>query len=171
MANNKNLGLSRDVNVIKKDRLRFTKNTLSSTLCYIAIFFDALYFVHIYSINPSEDIGKSFFYSITIGISVICNLLFLLFTVLSSEGVKNYSKLFSIVLIGIGAFQLVRIFGIPMTGFNTIIADDIRLIDLKSFITLIVYLVISATCCVSSGIIGLIKTITLENYKKTTGLN
>ena len=170
MAKN-DVTLSRDVSVIKKDRLRFTKNTLSSTLCYIAILFDALYFIHIYSINPSETVGKSFFYSMTIGFSVICNLLFLLFTFLASEGVKNYSKLFSIVLIVIGVLQATRIFGIPLLGFLEKIPTGERLIDLNSFILLAVYLTISAICCIVSGIIGLIKTRTLETYKKETGLN
>ena len=60
---------------IKKDRLRYTKNTQSSTFALLAIVFNVLYFVSIYS----SDVGN-FYYSPTIGISVLCNLLFLLFT-------------------------------------------------------------------------------------------
>ena len=161
--------MTKDVNLIKKDRMRFTKNTLSSTLCYIAIIFNVLYFANIYS----SDVGN-YYYNINIGASVLYNLLFLLFTFLCSEGVKGYSKGYSIFLLGIGAMQLVRIFGIPMKAHNTIISlnkVDTLVMDDKQFALLIVFLCISAVCCIAAGIIGLIKTITLENYKKETGLN
>ena len=154
---------------IARDRMRFTKNTLSSTLCYLAILFNVLYFANIYS----TDIGN-YYYSIKIGMSVVYNLLFLLFTFLCSEGVKNYSKVYSIVLLCIGAMQVVRIFDIPMKAHSTVISLDkveTVVMDDKQFITLIVFLVISAACCIAAGVIGLTKTITLENYKKETGLN
>ena len=111
--------MTRDVNLIKKDRMRFTKNTLSSTLCYLAILFNVLYFANVYS----TDVGN-YYYSIKIGMSVVYNLLFLLFTFLCSEGVKNYSKVYSIVLLCIGAMQVVRIFDIPMKAHSTIISLD-----------------------------------------------
>ena len=161
--------MTKDVNLIKKDRMRFTKNSLSATLCYIAILFNVFYFVNIYS----TDVG-TYYYTIQIGASVVYNLLFLLFTFLCSEGVKGYSKGYSIFLLGIGAMQLVRIFGIPMKAHNTIISlnkVDTLVMDDKQFALLIVFLCISAACCIAAGIIGLIKTITLENYKKETGLN
>lgn len=171
MAKNNEVTLSKDISVIKKDRMRFTKNTFSSTLCYIAILFDAFYFVFVYSINPSEDIGKSFFYSIMIGFSVLCNLLFLLFTFLASEGVKNYSKLFSVLLIVMGVIQAMRIFGIPLLGFLEILADGSRLISPLSFVALALLLGVSSVCCIVAGVVGIIKTTTLENYKKEIGIN
>jgi hypothetical protein len=158
---------------IKKDRMRFTKNTLSSTLCYLAIFLNALYFVTLYSIDKIESVGQDY-YGFHIGLSVVYNLLFMLFSFLCSEGVKNYSKVYSIVLLFIGAMQVVRIFDIPMKAHNTIISleqVETAVMDDKQFITLVVFLVISAVCCVVAGVIGLTKTITLENYKKETGLN
>lgn len=161
--------MTKDVSLIKKDRMRFTKNTSSSTLCYIAIFFNVLYFANIYS----TDVGN-YFYKIDIGLSVVYNLLFLLFTFLCSEGVKNYSKGYSIFLLIIGAMQVVRIFGIPMDAHNTVLSInkvETPVMDDKQFTLLIVYLVISAVCCIIAGIIGLIKTIQLENYKKETGLS
>ena len=161
--------MTKDVNLIKKDRMRFTKNTLSSTLCYIAIIFNVLYFANIYS----SDVGN-YYYNLNIGASVLYNLLFLLFTFLCSEGVKGYSKGYSIFLLGIGAMQIVRILGIPMKAHNTIVSlnqVETLVMDDKQFALLIVFLCISAVCCIAAGIIGLIKTITLENYKKETGLN
>lgn len=161
--------MTKDVSLIKKDRMRFTKNTASSTLCYIAILFNVLYFANIYS----TDVGN-YYYSITIGMSVVYNLLFLLFTFLCSEGVKNYSKGYSILLLVIGAMQIVRIFEIPMKAHNTEISlsnVSVQVMDDKQFAIVIIFLVISAVCCIAAGVIGLIKTITLENYKKESGLN
>lgn len=161
--------LTKDVNIIKKDRMRFTKNTISSTLCYIAILFNALYFINIYSTDVNN-----YFYTIEIGISVVYNLLFMLFTFLCSEEVKNYSKGFSVFAIIIGALQIVRIFGIPMDAHNTLVVInkvEVSVIDDKQFALLVAYLIISSACCIAAGVIGLVKTITLENYKKETGLS
>ncbi len=161
--------MTKDVNLVKKDRMRFTKNTVSSTLCYIAILFNVFYFVNIYS----SDVGN-YYYNINIGMSVVYNLLFLLFAFLCSEGVKNYSKGYSVFLIAIGIMQIVRIFEIPMKAHNAIISiDEIKtqVMDDGQFYTVVAFLIISATCCLGAGIAGVIKTITLENYKKETGLN
>lgn len=166
---NGNVDQARDINMLKKDRMRFTKNTLSSTLCYIAILFNVLYFASIYS----SDVG-SYYYTMQIGMSVVYNLLFLLFTFLCSEGVKNYSKGYSIFLLIIGAMQIVRIFGIPLDAHNTVVMVnnvETTVMDNKQFYLMIIYLVVSAVCCVIAGIVGLIKTTTLENYKKETGLD
>lgn len=171
MDNTKNIDLNKDPNVIKKDRMRFTKNTVSSTLCYVAILFNALYFVFLYSINPSEQTGFGFFFTPTIGISVIINLLFMLFTFLSSEEVKNYSKKFSIVLIGIGIFQMVRIFGMPLQGLLEKLEDGTPVISPFSFAAFAAFLAASSICCIVAGVVGIIRTVTLENYKKETGLN
>ncbi len=161
--------MTKYVNLVKKDRMRFTKNTVSSTLCYIAILFNVFYFVNIYS----SDVGN-YYYNINIGMSVVYNLLFLLFAFLCSEGVKNYSKGYSVFLIAIGIMQIVRIFEIPMKAHNAIISiDEIKtqVMDDGQFYTVVAFLIISATCCLGAGIAGVIKTITLENYKKETGLN
>lgn len=165
----KELNLTKDINIIKKDRMRFTKNTLSATLCYLAILFNVLYFVDLYSTN----IG-SYYYNIGMGMSVIYNLLFLLFTFLCSEGVKNYGKGHSIALVVIGAMQIVRIFEIPTKAHSaTISIDGVQqlVMDDKQFYTIVVFLIASAVCCVIAGVLGFIKTTILENYKKQTGLN
>ena len=149
----------KDTKTIKKDRMRFTKNTLSSTLCYLAILFNVFYFVNLYSTNDK------FYYNMQIGFSIIYNLLFLLFAFLCSEGVKNYSKGYSIVISVMGLMQFVRIFGIPTSAYSEpdIMGD-------KQFLLICAYLIISASCCLASGIIGYIKHTTLEEYKKETGL-
>ena len=159
--------MAMDINVTKKDRMRFTKNTFSSTLCYLAILFNVFYFVSIYS----SDVGN--YYSYTIGLSVVYNLLFLLFAFLCSEGVKNYNKIMSVVLIVLGVFQVGRIFYIPMKSHATVVSlDGVETVVMgdKQFTFVVIWLALSAAACIASGVVGIIKTITLENYKKETGL-
>ena len=105
----------RDAKIIKKDRMRFSKNTTSSTLAIIAIVFNVLYFVSIYS----SDVNQ-YYYNYTIGFSVVYNLLFLLFTFLCSEGLKNYKNSYAFGVIALGLLQIVRIFYIPMRAHSTI---------------------------------------------------
>ena len=83
--------------IIRKDRLRFEKNKLSSGLTYLAILFNVFYFVNLYAFY-----NNNYYYNIKIGASIVYNLLFLLFAFLSSEGVKNYKINMSIILIVIG---------------------------------------------------------------------
>ena len=165
----KELNLTKDVSLIKKDRMRFTKNTMSSTLCYLAILFNVLYFVSVYS----SDVGK-YYYNMNIGFSIVYNLLFLLFTFLCSEGVKNYSKGYSIFVLIIGVMQIVRIFELPTKAHNYELSLDGQMTTAmsdKQFILVCAYLIISAACAIVAGVIGLIKYFTLENYKKETGLS
>ena len=160
--------MTKDVNIIKKDRMRFTKNTISSTFCYLSILFNVFYFVSIYSSNVGN-----YYYNITIGLSVVYNLLFLLFSFLCSEGVKNYNKFMSFAMIGLGALQIGRIFYIPMKAHSTTISlegTEILVMDDKQFVFVLIWLALSAAFGIAAGVIGVIKTNTLENYKKETGL-
>ena len=160
--------MTKDINLVKKDRMRFTKNTLSSTFCYLSILFNVFYFVSIYS----SDVGN-YYYSITIGLSVVYNLLFLLFSFLCSEGVKNYNKKMSIFIAVLGVLQIVRIFYLPMKAHATIVSlegVETIVMDDKQFVFVILWLTLSAAFAIAAGVIGFIKTTTLENYKKETGL-
>lgn len=150
---------------IKSDRMRYTKNSTSATLAYVAILFNALYFLNIYH----SDVG-TFYYKIQIGFSVIYNLLFMLFVFLSSEGVKNYSFKYSVVLIAIGAMQIVRIFGIPLDALNSVAIVkrvEVPVMPTKQFIWCVIFLLASAALTITSGIIGIIKTKKLRDYEKT----
>ena len=150
---------------IKKDRLRYTKNTSSSTQAYIAIIFNVLYFVSIYH----KDIGL-YYYTNTIGFSVVCNLLFLLGAFLCSEGVKNYKLGYSIAFIPLGVFQLVRIFGIPMNAHTTVTSHNGSLAVVMGdaqFIWVCICLICSALACFATAATGIIKTKTLREYEQS----
>lgn len=150
---------------IKKDRLRYTKNSSTATQAYVAIIFNVLYFVSIYH----KDVG-TYYYSKTIGFSVVCNLLFLLGSFLCSEGVKNYKLGYCIAFIPLGIFQIVRIFGIPFSAHNEMLAvnGSMRMVmDDKQFIWVSVCLICSALACFATGIMGIYKTKMLRDYEKT----
>jgi hypothetical protein len=157
-----------DVKTIKKDRLRYTKNKLSANLAYLAILFDVLYFVSIYS----SDVD-TYYYTMTIGFSVLYNLVFLLTAFLSSEGVKNYKGHFSRVIMAIGVLQFVRILGIPRMAHNTVLnLDGVETVvmDNKQFAWVCICLVLSGVACIVSGLVNAYKVTTLTNYLKEKGL-
>ncbi len=149
--------------VIKKDRLRFTKNKLSANLTLLAIVFNAFYFVSIYK----SDVG-SYYYSLMIGISVVYNLLFMLTAFLSSEGVKNYKMNYSFVLLALGVGQIVRIFILPRAAKNTTISLDgveQAVMESAQFTRVCVFLLTSAVLCVIAAVINIMKSSTLTKYQ------
>lgn len=149
--------------LIKRDRLRFTKNKLSANLTLLAIVFNALYFISLYS----TDVG-TYYYNVMIGVSVVYNLLFMLISFLSSEGVKSYKLGYSFVLIGIGAAQIVRIFIMPLQAKNAqveVAGVNRPAMDDGQFIWVLICLVASAALCVIAGVINFFKTRALESYQ------
>lgn len=153
-----------DVATIKKDRLRYTKNKAAANLSYFAIIFNVLYFVNIYR----SDVNN-YYYNMTIGFSVVCNLLFLLVAFLSSEGVKNYKRNYAWALVLLSVVQVARIFGIPRMAHSatTIVDGAERLVmENKQYTWVLIFLVTSAVCCLLAGIVGLYKSYVLEKYEK-----
>lgn len=141
--------------MIRKDRLRFTKNKLSANLTLLAIVMNALYFVSVYK----SDVG-SYYYTYMVGISVVYNLLFMLIAFLSSEGVKTYKIGYSFALIGLGIGQIVRIFIVPVGAANSVVKlgeAETKVMESGQFIYLCVCLVLSAALCVIAGLINIFK--------------
>lgn len=161
--------------LIKKDRLRFTKNKLSASLTYLAIVLDCLYYVSIYSSNKG-----SYYYNWLMGVSVVYNLLFLLFSFLASEGVKEYKMGYSYLLVGLGMGQIARIFILPMRAHNATLTDAAdaaagaaettvaavgeKVMGDGQFIYCIALLVGSAAFCIIAGVVGMIKSATLAAH-------
>ena len=142
---------------IKRDRMRFTKNTLSSTLVYVAILFNVFYFINIYKSDVGHNVGN-FYYQIRIGASIIYNLIFMLAAFLSSEGVKNYKEGYCWVLAVIGVLQIVRIFILPAQAAAaevTIGGTVYRVMESAQHTRVVIYLLISAACCLAAAVIGI----------------
>lgn len=157
---------------IRKDRMRFTKNSLASTLAIIAIVFDVLYFLNIYKSDVNHNVGN-FYYQIRIGASIILNLLFMLAAFLSSEGIKNYKAGYGYVLAVLGVIQIVRIFILPMQAHAaevTVAGVTTKVMETGQFITVIVYLVLSAAACFASAYIGIKKSKELAQHNASLGI-
>lgn len=151
--------------LIQRDRMRFTKNSLSSTLVYVAILFDVFFFVSIYK----SDVG-SWYYNILIGASILYNLIFMLASFLASEGIKNYKFSFSIVLFVLGAIQICRIFIYPMMAHGATVdlqGEAVTVMGDGQFVRCVIYLVCSAACLIASAVIGAIRSRTLAAHMAT----
>lgn len=151
--------------LISKDRMKYEKNKISSTLVYVAIVFNALFFMSVYR-GVFANIGN-YYFTITMGVSVLLNLIFMLFAFLSSEGVKNYKIFFAVLLIVLAGLQIVRIFVFPLGAHSTPLEKDPSKVVMETpqFIRCIVYLIGSATCLAVAGVVGIIKTWQLSDHK------
>ena len=152
---------------IRRDRMRFIKNSLSSNLAILGILFDVFFFVSIYK----SDVG-TYYYNILIGASIVYNLVFMLAVFLSSEGVKNYKKGYSYLLVVLGVVQFVRIFIIPMpahTAVTSVNGVDTLVMQHGQFIRVVVYLVASGLCLIASAVVNYIRCNELEAHLKTLG--
>lgn len=153
--------------LIKKDRMRYTKNKLSASLVYLAILFDVFFFVSIYKSDVS-----TYYYTILIGASIIYNLVFLLLSFLSSEGVKEYSEKYCYLLFVLALIQIIRIFILPIKAHSAVvkIAGVERIVmDNGQFSRCIIYLLISSISLFASAIVGIIRSRTLKSYLATLG--
>lgn len=151
---------------IKRDRMRFVKNTLCANLAILAIVFDVLYFINIYEADVTHTVG-SFYYQYRIGVSIIYNILFLLAAFLSSEGIKNYKREYAIALIVLGVLQILRIFWLPAqaaTAEVTVGGVTTKVMDAAQHVRVIFYLAASGACCLVSGVIGIQRCRTLAEH-------
>ena len=177
---------------IQVDRMRYTKNTASSRLALLAIFFNVLYFISLYKLDLYEpriiaDTTGMYnkYYTILLGGSIILNLVFMLLAFLSSEGVKNYKKSFSWIMFALAALQIARIFILPsqlheaflFTNKELQTEEGVRIAFLNimgsrrvtfmtdgQFIRVCLYLIASAICLVTSAIINMRKSSALAAH-------
>lgn len=152
---------------IQRDRMRFIKNSLCSNLAILGILFNVFYFVSIYK----SDVGN-YYYNITIGASIVYNLIFMLAVFLSSEGVKNYKKNYSYLLTVIGVLQVVRIFHIPMKAHAatvTVGGQTVAVMQNGQFTWVVACLTVSAVCLIASAVVNFIRCSELEAHLKSLG--
>ena len=153
---------------VRLDRMRYTKNTLASGLALLAILFDVFFFISIYESNVG-----SWYYNITIGASILYNLIFLLAAFLCSEGIKNYKQAYAYVMVILGAIQIVRIFIYPMKAHSatvTIQEQAVTVMENGQFVRCVLYLVISAVCLFVGAYVGLTRSRQLNAHLKSLGL-
>lgn len=157
--------MSQDNRLVKKDRMRYTKDKLSSNLVLLAIVFDVLYFVSIYQ----TDVG-SYYYTWMIGASIIYNLLFMLSAFLASEGVKNRKTGYTGLLLAIGVMQIVRIFYLPAKAHSAVVVvsgAEVTVMGGGQYAYVVVCLAVSAVCCLVAAATSYINNKTLAEYMRS----
>lgn len=135
---------------ISRDRMRFTKDTLSANAVIAAIVLDCLYFVSIYQSDVS-----TWYYNWIIGASIICNLLFLLMAFLASEGIKSRKTGFTVPLLALGVFQIIRIFYLPAKAHAaTVVVAGVEqtVMGNGQYWYTVICLALSAVCCIFAAV-------------------
>ena len=154
-----------DEKYVRLDRMRYTKNTMSSGLALLSILFDVFFFISIYESNVG-----SWYYNILIGASILYNLVFLLAAFLSSEGIKNYKIGYAYLMIVLGIGQIVRIFIYPVRAHSaavTIQEQAVTVMENAQFIRCVLYLLISACCLIVGAIVGIQRSKALSAHLAT----
>lgn len=152
--------------IVADDILRYKRNKLAQMLAIFGLVFNCLYFCILYAI-PDQTMWK-----MSLGFSVVLTLIVLLVIFLSSEGVKGYNKKFSIVLLVVAAFQILKIFYYPLKGLkdNTLIGIGYFGYYPTSsgfyFAMMLIWLVASAACLIAAAVIGWIYAARLEKFQK-----
>jgi hypothetical protein len=140
---------------IRLDRMRYTKNTLSSGLALLAILFNVMFFISIYE----SDVG-TYYYNILVGASILYNLIFMLAAFLCSEGVKNYKLGYAWLMAALGVGQIARIFIYPMRAHADVVTIQEKTVSVMSdgqFARVTVYLLLSAACLLAGAVVGVIR--------------
>jgi len=157
--------MTRDVQLIQKDRMRYTKDKFSANLVILAIVFDCLYFVSLYQ----SDVG-TYYYTWMIGVSVVYNLVFLLAAFLASESVKNRRTGYSVVLIALGLVQIARIFILPAQAHAAtalVNGVEVPVMDDKQYLYMVACLILSGICCLVAAVTSARNNKILADYMRT----
>lgn len=142
--------------IIQKDILRYKKNSLAGNLALLGLACGCVYFLTLYG----QVKNNNFYYNWSIAFDVIYNLFFMLFTFLFSEQVKGYdSKMFPMQMV-VGAFQIGRIFWLPLTG---LIAEAI---NIGVFLVMAIALAASGALIIVSGVLGFIRSREVAQFVK-----
>ena len=169
---------------LESEMMRYRNNSLSYKLGFGGIAFSIFAaFICLNGFNPN---------SFLVIIKILMNIAILLFGFLNVEKAKSYSKKGSIVLIGLGVVNILRMFWVPLlliinynawlgaaeedkAQYTSILGKTItsRSNDLLTYlpqdgnfrgILAMVLLIISASFFIASGVIGYKKSVQLENY-------
>ena len=157
----KNVIAKEEKKAIKIERMAYTKDKIPSWFALLAIVANVFFFVSIYKTNLKS------YYTYTIGLSVLTNLLFMLAAFLCSEGVKAYKKGFGITMIVLGAIEIGRIFFFPIKGINTIEpTTSLPVMGNGQFISCVIFLSVAAAFLIAGGVISIRNSMILKKSSK-----
>lgn len=137
---------------VKLDKMCYKRDKLSYSLVLLGLALNVFYFFTLYKSN------STFFFKYNVGISILYNLIFMLFVFLSAEEIKNYHRNFSIFLMIVGIAQIIRAFLYPLNALKE------EAIVQKTFVFILIYCILSGLLLISGGIISFIKSSKLKKY-------
>ncbi len=151
---------------IHLEMLRYRPNKTSYMLGLLAAVCLAVGFCAFYSGTELTKIADFNMFGSTmpgpwLGVDIVINILMLLFMLFSAMRMKDYSVQMGGVSIGLGVFQIARIFLLPFS---------LRIIDCMSvpiFIVLAVFYTISGICSIFAGVLAIKLGHSLIAYLKT----
>ena len=147
---------------INVERMRYKNDSLSFTLCMLALIADVIQFTLIYSNSVLSSLtGVAGFNYYTIGIDIIVNILFMLFAFYVGEELKTYHIKWAIAPIIMGVLQIYRIFDFPKSMMK------FGFITEKLYRVCVICLVFSAVCLFIASVNTFIKSTMLNRYLKT----
>ena len=137
---------------ISIEKMKYKKDKSSANLAIIGLALNVIYFFTMYKNN------NNYYFNLSIGMSVLYNLVFMLAAFLTSEKLKAYEKAFSYTAIVLGVLQLVRIFNYPLDAYQaTFLAK-------KSFIICVTCLSLSGISLITAGVCSYIKSTVLHKF-------
>lgn len=151
---------------IQLDMLRYKPNKISYTCGLLAAVFLALGFCVFYSTTGLPSSEKFSFLGSSnagpfLGIDIVINILMMLFLFFVSMEIQAYSIVFGGVSIGLGAFQIIRSFLLPLS---------LRLSGAMSvavFTCVLIFYVFSGALSIIGGILSIIRGNALRKYLLT----
>ena len=169
-----------DIENVRKEKLRYQKNTLAYWLCMLGVFMSLLAaFIGLNTIKPT------YWTTVKIGL----NILILLFGFSSAEKIKNYSSSASIVCFVFAGVAVLRIFWYPLnmirwynsdklSKFSSVVYKDATSSTVDAIrgwlssnaifraILMIVFLILSSVSFAFAGYVGISRSSKLHAYLK-----
>jgi hypothetical protein len=151
---------------IQLDMLRYRPNKLAYMLGLGAALLLAAGFCCFYSGTELDKIDNFNLLGITapgpiLGVDIVINILMMLFMLFSAMEMKNYSLKLGYVSMGIGAFQIIRIFLLPLA------LTRIGCMNGVIFALITVFYAISGAFSIIAGFLSVYRGTALRNYLKT----
>ena len=152
---------------IQVEMLRYRPNKGSYFLSLLSIVCFAVAFCVFYSSTDLPTGRESFnlFGSNVagpwLGIDIVLNIVLMLFMFFATIEMKSYSLILGYASVGIGAFQIVRIFMLPLSLLN------VGSMKPAIFTTMLIMYVLSGTFAILAGFLSVYRGTALRKYLKT----
>lgn len=139
---------------IQKDILRYKSNGLARSFCFLAIICNCLAFLFVYSTMTKV--------SYLTGIDIVYNILFMLFTFLTAEKIKVYSKNATYAALALGVAEITHYF-----WYILIIYTQEGTIEAWVNFSDLILMMVSGGLLIVAAVANYFRSSILENYLNT----